>query len=615
MHPQAVELTASRTAHAKHYQNPDGTFSGVFSTGPIHYQDTVGGPWKDKVQRFVAGAANEWVSNQSDVSMRTFQVGTGGNRRWWVEFKETLTGRGIRFELQFQPTPVTDTNELRFTDAQSRSWSYFHTRSGGKMLGPQIPSAEGPKTFSFNYELLGGVPALVREADGSISCGDVFKMAAPHLEGADGLRYAYSAWTIDSVAQTLSFSYTDVGLPLSAFPYQVDPSTTFNIAASLDDQQVARTGTTYPPTGTIGWTPASANAEAARSLGSGATYAIRNMLLKWDTSGVIVAPDVVISATLRIVPTATRSVNTRNFTLDWGVWDGTSASDYSETPLTDALLAQPISGLTANVDNDIVLDNVDGIDVSGITYLRGHIDGGQPTGDNYLLIAAWDHATLTEARLVVDYGPPPPYIQLDADGTGKKKRTQTLTVASNILHTGYDIRVGETGNRAAVLNAAPSSADYGLLTRNAPQARDQRFYQVLGLTGNTTEALQTLTPTSNFVTGSTGTTFTVTAGKTLFVEHLGIHNRSDAATAFWARANLRVNTAGTATASSPIALSATLPYRSVAAAAAGFGSFDEVWYPGGVYIPAGASFGISYVSSSGTAARLKVDIFLVGFEF
>jgi hypothetical protein len=34
------------------------------------------------------------------------------------------------------------------------------------------------------------------------------------------------------------------------------------------------------------------------------------------------------------------------------------------------------------------------------------IDGAQPSGDNYLQIASFDHATLPEPRLVISYTTP-----------------------------------------------------------------------------------------------------------------------------------------------------------------------------------------------------------------
>ena len=211
------------------------------------------------------------------------------------------------------------------------------------------------------------------------------------------------------------------------------------------------------------------------------------------------------------------------------------------------------------------------------------------------------------------------YVQLRAEGSGKKKRTQTHTVNSQEVHSDYAIVTDEaTDVQSRVLNAEPGVSDYGQVVRVASHHLTNRVYkhwQVIGLTGNTTEALQTLTPVTGFTADSTASTFIVTSGKTLCIQNLTVMNRSDAATAFWVRANLRVNTGGTVTASSPIAHSVTLPYRSVAAAAANFGSFDEGWIPGGLWVPAGASYGISFVSASGTAARLKCDIYMYGYEF
>jgi hypothetical protein len=190
-HPGATEILEGRTRPAKHWLNPDGTRTAEFSAG-MHWWN--GSQWLDKRQEFRAGSGpNEWISDSDGVTMRTYQVGQGGNRRWWVQFKDTLTGDGIEFELTVQPTVVAGTNRLDFSSPEG-TWSYYHTRSGGKMLGPPMPASVGSRTYTFTYRLLGGAPPLTQNADGSISCGTLFRMNAPHLNGADEATYAQAAW-------------------------------------------------------------------------------------------------------------------------------------------------------------------------------------------------------------------------------------------------------------------------------------------------------------------------------------------------------------------------------------------------------------------------------------
>src|SRR5215212_10216386 len=191
-HPNAVELTERRTWNARHYQNPDGTMSAEFSVGARHYRAIPGGRWLEKSPSFRAGPGNaEWISDESDVTMRTYQVGTGGNRRWWVEFKETLTGQGIAFSLDVQPTVTAGSDVLTFAGG----WTYTHNRSGGKMLSPPIATKQGVQTHTFPYQLIGGAPPLVQNADGSVSCGNIFSMPRPYMEGANRINYLASNWS------------------------------------------------------------------------------------------------------------------------------------------------------------------------------------------------------------------------------------------------------------------------------------------------------------------------------------------------------------------------------------------------------------------------------------
>ncbi len=398
------ELTELRTRESKHFLNDDGTNTAEISAGSRHYQATPGGSWLDKVQQFRAGSGTaEWISDTSDVTMRAYQTGTGAGRRWWVEFKETLTGKGIAFELSTQPAATAGSKALSF----GGGWTYTHTRAGGKLLSAPIAAAEGPKSFTFGYSLIGGADPLTLQADGSIRCGNVFTMAAPFLEGADSESYPASSWALDPVASTLSFSYTDANLPVSAYPYRVDPSTTFTVAAAADSQYVRKTGAAYPPTSAMARSGTTdANVSAVRELNAG-VYAVNCGLLRWDTSSL--PDDVVVTApTIRVITVARDDADARNITADWYQWDGASTTDYSETSQTGALAASDLTliSATAGVSNDIVLDNATGVSLTGITRVRLHLSGDVPLARNRAVFASEAHATYTAPQLIVPYTTP-----------------------------------------------------------------------------------------------------------------------------------------------------------------------------------------------------------------
>lgn len=208
------------------------------------------------------------------------------------------------------------------------------------------------------------------------------------------------------------------------------------------------------------------------------------------------------------------------------------------------------------------------------------------------------------------------YVQLNPDNAaGKKIRTQTRTVGANSVHEQYTITCDETtGQAARVLNAAPASTDYGQVVRPVLPDRVQRSIYVQATAANavTTEALISATPVTNFTTGSAATTFTVTAGKTFHIQSITLALALTSTTSMWGRINLRVNTGGTATATSPIAASLTVATQSTAVA--GGGGFGLATYADGLWLPAGASFGVSHIAGPSVTTAI-VNFIIVGYEF
>lgn len=160
------------------------------------------------------------------------------------------------------------------------------------------------------------------------------------------------------------------------------PSTTFTVASTSDHGRVGRSEVgVYPPTGTIS---SDSFIEPMRSYTSGDNaYYLRNGLLRFDTSSL---PDnsSVTGVTLRLANTVFgySSGDSRQLTIDWYPWDGTS-TDYSETALTNAFAGRDILSHNYNTWNEYDLLNPDQyVSRTGYTYLRLHISGGQPTGQN-----------------------------------------------------------------------------------------------------------------------------------------------------------------------------------------------------------------------------------------
>lgn len=399
-HPDAIEV--GRDWNLKRFRNPDRTNTFEFHAGSIHYRDTPAGPWLDKRPGVRAGAGtNEWISDASDVVMRTFQTGTGGARRWPVEFYEKLTGNGIRFILANQPSTTPGSDTLTFAGG----WTYTHGPAGGKILGPSVNAAQGPQSHTFNYELMGAAPELVENPDGSISCGNVFRMPAPHLLGADDFPYAYGSWDVDPVARSITFAYNDTDLPASAYPYRVDPSTSFLVSLGGNDQRVEKFASAYT---TADFTAASltrATSESSvytrRGL-SASLYRVANGLIWFDTQQ-LVDTDFVTAAELRLWIAGSQGTNTDGLSHGYEnyQWSGSSAADWELQSNINTTPLYAMTGIPLNAYKVYTINNAASVirKTTG-TGFRGHVSGGQPSVDNYVRFSSFEAGG--DPMLVVD---------------------------------------------------------------------------------------------------------------------------------------------------------------------------------------------------------------------
>lgn len=435
----AVELVERRTKNAKVYRNNAGSYTSVISPGPIHYQSVSGGSWLDKRRGFKT-TANGFISDESDVVMEVFRTGSGGSAKWWVEFREKLTGQGIRFQLGAQPVITAGQNSLSFP-SPSGDWSYHHTRSGGKLYGPPVAASVGVGSAIVDYLLVGGAPALTTLADGTVACGNIFTLPKPHLVGADNRMYETSAWQIDDVNGKLTFKYSDTALPASAYPYKVDPSTSFVVAVGVDDAVVERFAAGYPPETGGSFSDTATAVEATRHNWN-PNFQVHNGLMRWDTSSL---PDnaVIAGASLDIAGIGGNSADARSMSMDWFVFVG-NMSDYISTAQTNAFAGKPIADIPKDnsVSRFALLDAATNINKTGTSGLRMHVTGGQPTGLNNIQFASFDHTTVVEPKLVVDWALPHEVL-----------RPNGIVVLTNLTGTAADIDEARTALDAAKLVA------------------------------------------------------------------------------------------------------------------------------------------------------------------
>lgn len=138
----------------------------------------------------------------------------------------------------------------------------------------------------------------------------------------------------------------------------------------------------WPPAYTYTGGVSGGSTNVAYKIYSGALYACANLLLYFPTW---VVPGTITAANLLMVGAFT-TANSRQVSLEWHDWGGTSDSgDYTATAATDAHAGFD-PGSTPVLINEALLNPAANINQSGYTGLRMHVSGGTPTGVNQFTI-------------------------------------------------------------------------------------------------------------------------------------------------------------------------------------------------------------------------------------
>lgn len=466
-----VEITSLRDRDAKHFRNPDGTNTGIFSRY-LHYE-AAPGQWEE-VDLTLRPDGGDYVMDRHDIVVRVTDTG--------ISATERKSGKGV-----FWPTPVSPTvqgRKISFQGPYGLTWSYYTTRTGLKLVAT-VPARVGARTYSFPYSRLGGAAAFRVGAAGELQ-SDAFSIPPAVAYGANGEWYLAGAWRIEG--SRVSFVFDDSGLPAEAFPYELDPSTTFSVAASGDDGHTYKQGTTYPPTGATGVNTTHTSLLVSRKTFSGG-YQVSNGLVRWDTSSL---PDLatVGSATMRIFVDTVGDGDNRVFTAEWySAWPIDEA-DYAETAVGGASPSAgwDIGAIVAGQDNNFSLINYDlNISRTGSTGLRLHISGAQPLAMNQVGSYTYDSATQPEPRLILTYTDPAPTILSAADAPDPVAPAGTITFSVKWKDPGDEVKAvicktnsvsagtcpGGAWAAGALSSTSPSSASY---TPAAADAGARTYY-------------------------------------------------------------------------------------------------------------------------------------------
>lgn len=398
----SVEVLGWRQQHAKHFRHPDGTNTSVFGA-VIHYEPTPGGgAWEDADTLFRPSGSDQVADHLP------FSVTQSGRSLTLVD---RASGRGIAYTLP--PVGLTISGNTLSFDWNGGAWVYTVTPAGVK-LAVTIASSRGLQHYQLPYARVGGAAAMAVLPDGSVQ-GDGFVLPAPLVIGADGVRYGVGAWTLG--ANFLEFDWDDTALPPEAYPYALDPTTTFTSTATLDGYAGVTSSTVWPPVaGASGGTSdvSAISSVYAQKANFGSTFAAYVGLMRWDTSSL---PDncTVTGAVARVTFQQAASPDARNFRLEWYVGTATIvAADYTVTDSGTAYGGSLITGFSL-ASNDITLLAPDAnVSRTGTTGLRSHVSGGSPTGINTADITSVEVTPAPQLLVTWTVAPPPPRRYLTA---------------------------------------------------------------------------------------------------------------------------------------------------------------------------------------------------------
>jgi hypothetical protein len=262
-----------------------------------------------------------------------------------------------------------------------------------------------------------GLSALLLSQVPGRTPGDVKTLLATTSDKIGGGTYGADPYTTcTGCTWNVDYGYgrINAGRALSvAAPPPPDPASSITavVSAGADDGYVGLAGSAYPPSGAgVPETAGSSVTVGRRSVHTG--FELYTGLVRFDSSAI---PDgaTITSATLRVYVTGKADGDNRNLVAEW--YDAANwpigGGDSVVSSSASALGGADITQIATGASNDFDLAGLGSVSKTGYTGLRLSVSGGQPSADNYLQFAAWDHPSLPEARLIVTYtttAPPPP---------------------------------------------------------------------------------------------------------------------------------------------------------------------------------------------------------------
>lgn len=421
--PQPVEVLVWRRREAKYFQLGPGKFLGIFEPH-LHYEHAPG-VWEDTDLALIP------VGPDHIMVRAFFHVRV---TRTDIEISGAGNGKGVRWLNRTRLMVANGKVELT---RDGLSWEYRVFPRGVK-LSAIVAAARGPRTYVFGYRLLGGAADFTIDAEGNAQ-GDGFAVPRPSIVGSDRVTYDAGPWRLEP-GRRLAFDFDDSALPPEAFPYVIDPSTDFDIAATLDDGFTQKSENVYPPT-TNDLVNTGSNIEPERGEPTPSNFFITVGHMRWDTSS-LADNATVTAADFEFHITQIADNDNRSLTLDWNDAVVITIADWVQDALTDAHAGTDITNLTNGVVNTLALINLSNVSLTGFTGLRAHVSGGAPTDSNRV---GWRSFSASPVpRLAVTFTIPVPNITSVTPNEGTIDGGTSVTIAGTNLLNATSVTFGGT---------------------------------------------------------------------------------------------------------------------------------------------------------------------------
>jgi len=206
---ELVENLNRRTQHSMRFTNPDRKNTTLFSSN-LHYEARPG-EWEPQNLNFQLKGSDHvcdchWFhTTVSDDGIAMLRPETMAGIRWLWPSRPTISAKSANY------------------GGSGVKWDYQVGPHRLKLSGT-VATQQGPQTYTFPYQPLGSASDFTivdgrAEADG-------FHVGCPVIFGANRRTYVTSGWIL-LPRQRMAFTFDDTSLPLEAYPYVIDPTTTF----------------------------------------------------------------------------------------------------------------------------------------------------------------------------------------------------------------------------------------------------------------------------------------------------------------------------------------------------------------------------------------------------